>query len=364
MISTNDIQNQSITLDKLSPEVIDTLYNTVPIGTVIFSMRTDIPNGFLKADGTEYSRLQYPQFYDMLVANSLPTLTYANWTTEYTTNSGNVGKFGLDTTNKKFKMICLTDSFIRSTITTNNIGTYQTDAIQQGLSGSFEIPQLGNDINGTPMVSGAFSWFLSPNFQVYSSGAFGNHNPAIRFDAANVVRTGSDTRPKNIQMNAYVCVYNSADDVSHMSLSAFAYTDLSNITTLPISGTGTSSLTGADLKPGKLFTGPDVVISSWRANDGTAWYRRYKSGWLEQGGIIASPITETTATVTFPVAFTTTNIYVQLTVTNPDNGTGGSRDYWIQIGNPAPTTTTFKIMLQNSNQNTGAGNTYWEARGY
>lgn len=347
MISTNDIQNQSITLDKLSPEVVDTLYNTVPVGTVIYSMRTDVPNGFLKADGTEYTRLQYPQFYDMLVANSLPRLTYTDWTTQYATNSGNVGKFGLDETNKKFKMICLTDSFIRNTTTNSNIGVYQTDGLPN-LSGGFD----GNGDDGAWRKTGVFSQGGT------ASGANGEAGNGyyIYFNASTynpIYGRANEVRPKNIQMNAYVCVYNSADDISHMSLSAFAYIDLANITTLPISGTGTSALTASNLVAGTLFTGPDAVTSSWRASDGSSWYRRYKSGWLEQGGFITTIDTSNPQTILFPTGFTNTK-YTFLTTAIYNANIYG---YHLIESTTTPRTTSSVTVLVSMSRS-------WSACGY
>lgn len=32
----------------------------------------------------------------------------------------------------------------------------------------------------------------------------------------------------------------------------------------------------------------DYVTETWRASDGSSWYRKYKSGWVEQGGIMSS----------------------------------------------------------------------------
>ncbi len=32
----------------------------------------------------------------------------------------------------------------------------------------------------------------------------------------------------------------------------------------------------------------DYVIETWFASDGSSWYRKYKSGWVEQGGIMSS----------------------------------------------------------------------------
>ncbi|MCL1891748.1 MAG: hypothetical protein FWF97_00415 [Alphaproteobacteria bacterium] len=36
-----------------------------------------------------------------------------------------------------------------------------------------------------------------------------------------------------------------------------------------------------------LLAGMDYVVQTHRANDGSVWYRKYKSGWIEQGGILA-----------------------------------------------------------------------------
>jgi len=46
-------------------------------------------------------------------------------------------------------------------------------------------------------------------------------------------------------------------------------------------------------------TGADYVVDSWHASDGTSWYRKWKSGWIEQGGWISS----SSSSVTFPTPF-------------------------------------------------------------
>ncbi len=50
----------------------------------------------------------------------------------------------------------------------------------------------------------------------------------------------------------------------------------------------------------------DYVIETYRAPDGSAWYRRYKSGWIEQGG---RNITQF-VTLPIPMADTTYSIYM------------------------------------------------------
>lgn len=50
----------------------------------------------------------------------------------------------------------------------------------------------------------------------------------------------------------------------------------------------------------------DYVTESWRAEDGSSWYRKYKSGWVEQGGWY----TGNSKTVNLPVSVTDTNYSV------------------------------------------------------
>ncbi len=50
----------------------------------------------------------------------------------------------------------------------------------------------------------------------------------------------------------------------------------------------------------------DYVIETWRASDGSSWYRKYKSGWVEQGGWY----TGNSKTVNLPVSVTDTNYSV------------------------------------------------------
>lgn len=36
--------------------------------------------------------------------------------------------------------------------------------------------------------------------------------------------------------------------------------------------------------------GADYVIETFRADDGSSWYRKYKSGWVEQGGVLDTTV--------------------------------------------------------------------------
>lgn len=71
-----------------------------------------------------------------------------------------------------------------------------------------------------------------------------------------------------------------------------AMTSLSNITTVATAADSTA----------KVY--PDVVTSYWVASDGNSFYRKYKSGYIEQGGLTGAIAVDSGVTVTFPIEFT------------------------------------------------------------
>lgn len=56
---------------------------------------------------------------------------------------------------------------------------------------------------------------------------------------------------------------------------------------------------------GNVAENLDFVVDSWKSNDGYLWYRKYKSGWIEQGGCCATATTNGWGQipVTFPLEF-------------------------------------------------------------
>lgn len=56
----------------------------------------------------------------------------------------------------------------------------------------------------------------------------------------------------------------------------------------------------------KLDNGTIHIVETWKSD--ASWYRKYSDGWIEQGGLMS-----TSNTVTFHVAFSNTNYYVDVT---------------------------------------------------
>lgn len=75
--------------------------------------------------------------------------------------------------------------------------------------------------------------------------------------------------------------------------------------------------TDRDLRNVDTTAKADAVIDYQEptAANGYMWYRKYKSGWVEQGGLQTSATGSSGVTVTLPVAMTDANYTITATVT-------------------------------------------------
>lgn len=110
-----------------------------------------------------------------------------------------------------------------------------------------------------------------------------------------------------------------------------------------------------DLPTGDSQAGIDFVID-WQnptEANGYTWYRKYKSGWVEQGGVSGG----VTTVVTLPVEMADTNYTLVCSgVYAPRTNTGGAN--WSAVSGDRTSTTT--ITLGNP---AGFATMGWEVKG-
>ena len=132
-------------------------------------------------------------------------------------------------------------------------------------------------------------------------------------------------------------------DASWGSLPSQANVDLSNL-----SATGENHF--VQLQSGVAQADVDYVVESYQ--NGTSWYRVYKSGWCEQGGELNA---SSSTTITFLKPFADTNYYIAKTYIGTYTGTwlGDYERFYDK------TSTSIKTYV-------GAGTDVyvWEAKGY
>lgn len=106
---------------------------------------------------------------------------------------------------------------------------------------------------------------------------------------------------------------------------------------------------------GNVAENLDFVVESWKAADGFGWYRKYRSGWVEQGGIVPD-LGDVQQTVNFYVEMADTKYTPSVAHSSPGSGTMTSRCSSCYNR----TVTTMDIFLIHSSDE----GTNWQVQGY
>ena len=220
---------------------------------------------------------------------------------------------------KSHPELCKTKAEYDAAITTYGECPYY---VADEVSGSLRLPKLANYIKmanstegitqkgaGLPNITGSIDPFVDMNrnwsgaLEVNNtapfnpSGTNGNGNGShVMFDASksNAIYGASDTvQPAHTTLYPWVCAFNAAVPASTAQTAEF---------TGALSGKANADLSNCP-------PNYDYVVEHY--NDGAGnWYRKYKSGWLEQGGI-ATFVNNTDVTLLKPYASAQYFGYVQ-----------------------------------------------------
>ena len=230
------------------------------IGDINHTTSTEVPLGGAWCDGTLYTKAQFPDVYQMLVDGKLQSTTVSAFDSIVSAN-GSCGFFGLDTANERFKVPLLKDVYLKAGQAPLMFGAESLPNVKGGIG------SIG-DYGDVAVVTEAFE----RGEHIHSTDA-GGWVPFYNatFDASRSSSTYQDAakvNPDHVVYRAYVVLYASAAEASvaqaqefMTALSGKVNTDLSNVS-----------------------SNIDYIVESY--NDGTNWYRVYKSGWIEQGGVI------------------------------------------------------------------------------
>lgn len=224
--------------------------------------------------------------------------------------------------------------------------------------GGYVAPGLPNITGVMSLVGASNSGFYSSydsTSAIYASGSKnaqlnnqsgGTTNDRINIDAArsNAIYGASDTvQPPATQMYLYFYVG---------SFEQSAIEQTAGITAETLNGK-------ADKDLGNIPTNYDYVIESQlpTADNGYTWYRKYKSGWVEQGGDGISVAETNSKTVTLPIPMEDTR-YAAFVADNTYD-VGGAPE--INVGIQKYSTTQVRIFAQYLQPNTVTVN--WQVSG-
>lgn len=271
------------------------------IGDVFFTARTDDGlNGAVECNGAVYdsSDLQGSQTVISLLTNGkLPYVSMSTYASLLALN-GSVGVFGWDGVGTtEFRVPTLTDIFIE-TGTAAQVGDYLPAAIPN-VVGSFSSYQF-LDVNPT----GVFTETVSAGRA--SEDHSGNVKHDISFDASrasSVYKNNASTvQPETIRYRAMIQLFISTTDDA------------------------VATCTSVLVSVGSLKEHELIEYQAPTAQNNYTWYRKYRDGWVEQGGLYASTFTGTVS-ITYPIEMSDSNYTLATSVGCPNVSGMHGKDY-------------------------------------
>jgi len=286
------------------------------VGDIFFTMRTDNElNGAVECDGATYNTTDFTgteSIGELLEAGKLDYVSLSAYSTAISTK-GWCDKIGWDGTgNTQFRVPTLNAHIVQ----TNNI------------------PVVGNGMTlGLSYDNSSNAGLVSRNFDTLqtcstaygtSMGTTGQSGSGLRTDNRTVGITTDSTK------SGLIADTTDTAQLRVMIQLATGATD-----------TALETCTGV-LADVATLKGYDYVVESQlpTAQNNYTWYRKYKSGWVEQGGK-----TSTSGTQTLPVTMADTNYTV---IRTNGNGRGATiaNELYTSVG--TRTTTTIYILLDSN----------------
>lgn len=294
------------------------------VGDIFYTLRKDEElNGAVECNGNTYDFTDFTgkeSISNLLKADKLPYISLSEYTTQLEATNGTVGVFGWDggeTTT--FRVPKLEDIFVESG-NINNVGEFMPAGLPN-ITGSFDAGTFAGTTNGGGAFTGAtapYNWAIRGT---YTQG-YGAHYP---FDASN-----SNT------------IYGSSDTVQPKAVRYRPMIQLS--TGFADEAVETCQSVKADVENLK---GYDYVVD-WQvptSENNYTWYRKYKSGWVEQGGYYykGSSVAGNN-NITFPIEMADTNY----TVLALQQFTAAGQGYVQNEVYPSRTTTGFVLGISSA----------------
>ena len=170
-------------------------------------------------------------------------------------------------------------------------------------------------------------------------------------DISSVVGISSDVSTVAGISSDVSTVSTNATDVNTVS------TNITDINTVAANISQIADKANKDL--GNVDNNIDFIIDSQEptAYNNYTWYKLYKSGWVEQGGVSRSLGFRDTSTINLPIAFADTHYSLTSSVNSRQNYGNRCNSYSLDT----KTTTTFQIY--GSFEDPGSGVVTWVARG-
>lgn len=199
LLSDADLIVSEVLSTQVSVEASETLGD--PVGTIkMWANSTNFPAGIVPLNGQELSQASFPDFYQALQNNLLPTIDEATWQADSTQR----GKFVVNSSTGKFRLadwngisagtLGAVAARGYGSLSASEAGRLQQDAIQN-ITGSLDPAGRFDNAGFNALGTGAFATEVGTRQEATSGSVTA---AKATFDASRVVRTTTETRVKAV----------------------------------------------------------------------------------------------------------------------------------------------------------------------
>lgn len=337
---TGATQGQVLTLDNnLKPAWADASGggSGLNVGDTFMTKRTDNElNGAVECDGATYNTTDFTgteSIGALLEAGKLDYVSLSAYSTAISTK-GWCDKIGWDGTgNTAFRVPTLNAYIVQKNnipVIGNGLALGLTNGnINGGLAGQGEF--INVNLGSVKAVPSAYGEPINPNgnYRDMNNGIWGVTSDPTK---SGIIADTSDTA----QLRVMIQLATSTTDQA------------------------LETCTGVLADVAALKYDYVVEFQAPTAQNNYTWYRKYKSGWVEQGGVVDTPTADTPYSVSMPIEMSDTNYLPQITSTTGNNYAVIASVY---TGN-AITTTGFSFRLSHKFNSAGTPTkTVWQVSG-
>lgn len=314
------------------------LGSSLPTGFIIPAVGKISDERFTLLDGKTLSRAgTYEAFCNKVVSEVQAGNWFACSEDEYAQDLSECGQCGKFVVSNDYVRIPTITRFIGATVTLSEIGKTYKESLPN-IKG--QLGNLGN--TGGAIANGAFQWDYSHGDVDYSNvaGFVASFNASR---SSSAYQDGAKVQPDHTKYPYYMVISTEGQtaevgiDINKVyeDMNLKANTSLSNVN-----------------------SNIDYVVES--GSNGNYWYRKYKSGWLEQGGYVGTN-EGSYKKVTFPKPFSEKPVYASYTggLISGLSSNINNWSYFCDVIN----TTSMSVFIKDSNNAQKTGTGFWRVEG-
>ena len=251
-------------------EALNGLRTVHMVGEEWVSYVGDIPAGGVPYCGQEVNRSTYSALWKYANAKGL-VKSESEWQSLYNAQGGNVAYYSSGNGSSTFRMPRLV-GYVRGASSQSESGSYAKEGLPN-IEGRLQLSGLAGYSRGDSVFGGAF--LRGGGSYQYSPQGSNETGYDVVFDAS-------------CSNSIYGNSFHVTPETSVVLYGVYAFGEVGNVDALDATTLASAVARVESNVEDKLDKSTWHIVEYWHSSDKTTWYKKWSSGWIEQGGTFVS----------------------------------------------------------------------------